>query len=307
MTPVIQLAAVGKRFGTISALDGVSLEVRAGELVGLLGPNGAGKTTLLRVLEGLLPADSGTVRLCGEDPRRPHARLSLGATPQETALPDTLRVRELLRFVSDHYPHNRREEVIDSFALAGLLKRQVGALSGGQKRRVAVALAFIGAPRVVLLDEPTTGLDVEGRHALWQAIRSAHTDHTAIVITSHYIEEVEVLAQRVVIMDRGRTLMDRPTREIVTGRNSQHVHFTVGRAEEPRVRSLLRAHACTTTRGEAATRFAVSTDDPDSVVRLISESGLAFREISIEKPSLESAFLAAIRQNRAPSAEGMSS
>ena len=157
-----------RRYGDVLALDRVDLEVRAGELVGLLGPNGAGKSTLMNLLVGLRRPSSGRVELFGGDPRDPASRRQIGVTPQETGLPGTLRVGEVVDFVSAHYPDPvPRAELLDRFGLADLARRQTGGLSGGQRRRLAVALAFVGRPRLVLLDEPTTGLDVAARHTLW--------------------------------------------------------------------------------------------------------------------------------------------
>jgi len=160
-TPVT-LTGVTRRFGSTVALDDVSLTVRPGEIVGLLGPNGAGKTALLSLVEGLRRPDSGTVRLFGLDPREPAARVRLGTTPQETGLPPNLKVSEVVDFVAAHYPDPvPTDELLATFGLTELAGRQTGGMSGGQKRRLAVALAVVGRPDLVLLDEPTTGLDVD--------------------------------------------------------------------------------------------------------------------------------------------------
>ena len=207
--PVVALDHVTRRFGAVTALDDVSLTVAQGELVGLLGPNGAGKTTLLSLVSGLRRPDEGTVRLFGRDPREPAARVRLGTTPQETGLPPTLTVREVVDLVAGHYPEPMPSaEVLGRFGLEDLARRQTGGLSGGQKRRLAVALALVGRPRLVLLDEPTTGLDVEARHTLWEALRGYQADGATIVLTSHYLEEVEALARRVVVVGGGRVLAD---------------------------------------------------------------------------------------------------
>ena len=179
--------------------------VGEGQLVGLLGPNGAGKTTLLRLVSGLRRPDSGTVRLFGGDPRDASSRIALGTTPQETGLPPTLRAGEVVDLVGGHYPApDDPGELLARFGLEDLVARQTGGLSGGQKRRLAVALALVGRPRLVLLDEPTTGLDVEARHVLWQALRDYHADGATVLLTSHYLEEIEALAERVVV-DRRRS------------------------------------------------------------------------------------------------------
>src|SRR5690606_17468916 len=158
-------------------------------------------------LQGLRRPTSGTVSLLGGDPRDARNRVLLGTTPQETALPETLRVSEVIDFVGGHFPDRvSTAELSAQFGLDDVLRRQCGALSGGQKRRVAVALAFVGRPRLVMLDEPTTGLDVDARRTLWDAIRRQHAAGTTVIVTSHYLEEIEALAERVVVMGAGRVL-----------------------------------------------------------------------------------------------------
>src|SRR5688572_25934600 len=164
---------VSRRYGDVLAIDSVTMQVQAGEIVGLLGPNGAGKTTLLNLLVGLRRASAGRVELFGGDPRRPENRRRIGVTPQETGLPPTLRVGECVDYVAAHFPDPvPRAELLARFGLAEMHRRQTGGLSGGQRRRLAVALAFVGKPSLVFLDEPTTGLDVEARRSLWDGIRS---------------------------------------------------------------------------------------------------------------------------------------
>ncbi|MFD0821400.1 ABC transporter ATP-binding protein, partial [Micromonospora zhanjiangensis] len=200
---------VTRRYGDVTALHDVHLDIPAGTVTGLLGPNGAGKSTLLNLLVGLRRATAGRIELFGGDPRDPARRRLLGMTPQETGLPGTLRVGEVVDFVSAHYPDPvPRAELLDRFGLADQHRKQTGGLSGGQKRRLAVALAFVGRPRLVFLDEPTTGLDVEARRALWDAIGSFHADGGTVLISSHYLEEIEALAQRVVVIGLGRVLAD---------------------------------------------------------------------------------------------------
>src|SRR5690606_39947762 len=149
------------------------------------------------------------VTLFGGNPRDARNRMRLGGSPQETALPEALRVSEVIEFVGRHFDRRTPpEQLAEQFGLTDLLRRQTGALSGGQKRRLSVALAFAGSPALVLLDEPTTGLDVAGRRALWGAIRAQRDTGVTIVVTSHYLEEIEALAERVVVIGRGRVLAD---------------------------------------------------------------------------------------------------
>ena len=287
--PVLEAEHLTRRFGTTLALDDVSLTVRSGELVGLLGPNGAGKTTLLSIATGLRRPDAGTVRLFGGDPRSPASRVQLGTTPQETGLPPTLRVGEVVDLVAGHYPDPMpRAELLDRFGLGDLARRQTGALSGGQRRRLAVALALVGRPRLVVLDEPTTGLDVEGRHELWSALREYHAGGATVVVTSHYLEEIEALAQRVVVVGGGRVLADDALAAVLARVSVRRLSFALDDpADEAAVDRLPGVVSLERTGG----RVQVLAHDADAVVRALVAEGLGFRGLEIRGASLEEAFL----------------
>jgi ABC-2 type transport system ATP-binding protein len=202
-----RLSGVHKRYGKVQALRGVDLELRGGELLALLGPNGAGKTTAIALLLGLLRADGGTVELFGADPQDIAARRNIGVMLQDASLPPTLKVGELLRLTASYYPAPRG--VVESAELAGvadLLQRPYAKLSGGQQRRVQFALALCGRPRLLFLDEPTVGMDIQARQKLWSAIRALVADGCAVVLTTHYLEEAEALATRVCVMAHGRII-----------------------------------------------------------------------------------------------------
>ncbi|MEV0806393.1 ABC transporter ATP-binding protein [Micromonospora sp. NPDC050200] len=273
-----------RRYGDVLALDRLDLEVRAGELVGLLGPNGAGKSTLINLLVGLRRPTAGRVELFGGDPRDPASRRQLGVTPQETGLPGTLRVGEVVDFVAAHFPDPvPKAELLDRFGLTDQVKRQTGGLSGGQRRRLAVALAFVGRPRLVVLDEPTTGLDVEARHTLWEAIRAFHADGGTVLLSSHYLEEVEALAQRVVVIGQGRVLAD-DTVNAVRG--------IVGVRRVSLIADELPALPGVVATEHAEGRTHLLTTDADQLVRDLVTGGVAFRELEVRPTSLEEAFLA---------------
>jgi ABC-2 type transport system ATP-binding protein len=200
-----ELWGVHKRYGKVEALQGVDLQIHPGELVALLGPNGAGKTTAVSILLGQRRPDAGTARLFGRDPTLPAARRPVGATPQAVGFPDNLTVAEVIDFVRVHYPDPApTPELLGRFGLSEVAGRRAGGLSGGQTRRLAVALAFAGRPRLVVLDEPTTGLDVEARRGLWQVLRDFVADGGAVLLTTHYLEEAQALASRVVVIAGGR-------------------------------------------------------------------------------------------------------
>lgn len=203
-----ELRDVTKRYGAVTALDGLTLAIEPGTTVALLGPNGAGKSTLIALVLGLRRPDGGTVRLLGGDPRRPRSRMGVGFAPQELGFPQTLRVREVAELVTRHFAAGDTDEVLDAFGVLELGRRQVGGLSGGQQRRLAVALAFLGRARLVVLDEPTAGLDAEGRRAVWRAIEAARAREAAVLLATHDLDEAEAVASRVVALSGGRVAAD---------------------------------------------------------------------------------------------------
>ncbi len=284
MTEVLVRAVEAtKRYGETVALDGVSLDVPAGSLVGLLGPNGAGKSTLLSLLSGLRRPTGGRVELFGRRPTDAAARRSLGVTPQETGVPQTLRVGEVVDFVARHYPDPvATPELLDRFGLDGLERKQTGGLSGGQKRRLVVALAFVGRPRLVVLDEPTTGLDVESRRALWQAVRDYHRDGGTVLLTSHYLEEIEALARRVVVIGSGHVLADGNLSEVRGIVASSVVSMRV--ATPPDLPGVIHVH-------RDGDRLELHTTDADRLVRDLVRSGVEFCDLQVTPSSLEDAFL----------------
>ncbi|MFC4008741.1 ABC transporter ATP-binding protein [Nonomuraea purpurea] len=284
MTVLARAMEASRRYGDVLALDRISLDIRAGELVGLLGPNGAGKSTLINLFVGLRRPTSGTIELLGGSPTDPAVRRGIGVTPQETGLPETLRVGEIVDFVSAHFPDRAdKGELLARFGLSDLVKRQVGGLSGGQRRRLAVALAFAGNPRVVFLDEPTTGLDVEARRALWDGVRSFHEGGGTVLLTSHYLEEIEALAERAVVVGQGRVLADdtvRAIRDVVGVRRVSLIADSL--PELPGV--------VTSERRDG--RVDLVTTDPDRLVVELVRSGTPFSGLEIRPSTLEEAFLA---------------
>jgi ABC-2 type transport system ATP-binding protein len=298
--PLVELDRVTRRYGDVTALDDVSLTVGEGEMVGLLGPNGAGKSTLLSLVSGLRRPDAGTVRLRGLDPRDPAARAGLGSTPQETGLPETLKVGEVVDLVAGHYRSPMpRGELLERFGLTDLARRQTGGLSGGQRRRLAVALSLVGRPRLVLLDEPTTGLDVEGRHVLWGALRDYQADGATVVVTSHYLEEIEALARRVVVIGQGRVLADDDLATVLAMASARRVLLAVPATHD----AALAALPGVLDVQREGDRTVLLVADADAVVRALVRADVPFRDLEVRGASLEEAFLALTATATTPTQE----
>jgi ABC-2 type transport system ATP-binding protein len=277
------LNGVTKSFGATAALRGVDLAIFRGELVALLGPNGAGKTTAISLLLGLRRPDRGTARLFGRDPRLPAARSPIGATPQDTGFPLTLTVAEVLDLVRAHYPRPLpRAEVLGRFGLADLADRQTGGLSGGQKRRLAVALAFAGDPRLVFLDEPTTGLDVEARRLVWRAVREYVAGGGTVLVTTHYLEEAEALASRVVVLAQGKVVADGSVAAIKARVGLRRVCFQA--PQLPALPTLAHVERQDDT-------YHLLVADADALVRELVCQGVPFRNLEVAPVSLEDAFV----------------
>jgi ABC-2 type transport system ATP-binding protein len=285
---VARLAAAVKRYGSLTALDGVDLAVRRGELLALLGPNGAGKSTSLGLLLGLIRPDAGRAELFGLDPQRIEARRRIGVMLQSANLPPTLRVGELLRLTMSYYPSPRGFD--ETAALAGvtdLLLRPYGKLSGGQQRRVQFALALCGRPELLFLDEPTVGMDVESRRAFLEGIREFVASGRTLVLTTHYLEEADQLAERVVVIDHGRVLADGSPGEIKSRVGGRRITFDTVRHLTPAdfeglpVRSL-------DLRGQRAWML---SDEPEAVLAALFRRDVEMRNLEVVGADLEEAFL----------------
>jgi len=212
---VASLDAVNKNYGDIRALKAVNFRVRAGELVALLGPNGAGKTTAVKLLLGLLQPNAGKVRVFGGDPTNPENRMRTGAMLQVGRVPETLRVREHIDLFSSYYQNPMPlSSVLAAGGLEKLTERKFGDLSGGQKQRVLFALAICGNPDLLFLDEPTVGLDVEARRMLWQQIRQLVGQGKTVLLTTHYLQEADALADRVAVINKGEIIAEGAPAEI---------------------------------------------------------------------------------------------
>lgn len=289
---VARLSSVVKRYGHLTALDGVDLVLQRGELLAVLGPNGAGKSTSIGLLLGLIRPDGGRAELFGMDPQQIDARRRIGVMLQSAMLPLTLRVGELLRLVASYYPNPRTLE--ESAALAGvtdLLQRPYGKLSGGQQRRVQFALALCGRPELVFLDEPTVGMDIDARRKLWSAMRALVADGCSVVLTTHYLEEAEALAQRVVVMAKGRVLsegsVDALRAQVPLARISCVTDIDAAAVSTwPQVTSAEREGA----------RLRISTSAPENVLRRLLEADDSLCELEVQRAGLAEAFTELTRE-----------
>jgi ABC-2 type transport system ATP-binding protein len=212
---VASLENVNKNYGAVRALRGVNFTINAGEIVALLGPNGAGKTTAVKLLLGLMPPNSGKVCVFGGDPMNPENRMQTGAMLQVGRVPETLRVREHIDLFSSYYTKPlTAAEVLSAAGLEKLSDRKFGDLSGGQKQRVLFALAICGDPDLIFLDEPTVGLDVEARRLLWEEIRHLVSRGKTVLLTTHYLQEADALADRIAVINEGEIVAQGTSAEI---------------------------------------------------------------------------------------------
>ena len=291
IAPLAQLRRVRKAYGKVQALDGIDLDIHAGELLAVLGPNGAGKTTAIGLLLGLVRADAGEATLFGQLPQQLAARRGIGVMLQSAGIPDTLQVGELLALTRSYYAKPR--SVADCVAMAGLdglLKRRYGKLSGGQQRRVQFALAICGRPRLLFLDEPTTGLDIEARQTLWRAIRELVGQGCGVLLTTHYLEEAEALADRVVVVDRGRVVAQGSVQSIRAHVVQRRVRCSSMLdadviARWPGVRSAVRNEG----------RIEIVADAAEAVVRRLLVEDAALEDLEVERAGLADAFVALTR------------
>ncbi|MEA3082303.1 MAG: type transport system ATP-binding protein [Sphingomonadales bacterium] len=286
--PVARLTGVIKRYGATTALDGLDLSLHAGEIVALLGPNGAGKSTAVRLMLGLAAPTSGLVRIFGGDPRDATARTRVGAMLQVARMVETLRVREHLDLFRSYYPRPLAVAEIVGFAqLEGIENRLFGQLSGGQKQRVLFALALCGDPDLIFLDEPTVGMDIEARRGLWQQIRQLKARGKTVLLTTHYLEEADALADRVVVINKGRVVSAGTPAEIkrMSGGRRIRCQTTLSIAELEAMDGVASV--------EIADGFVtVTAHTAENVVRDMLLRDAALRGLEIASPALEDAFLA---------------
>jgi len=298
MQPAIRISGLRKHYDTVRAVDGLDLEVRAGECFGLLGPNGAGKTTTIEICEGLNTPDAGEVEILGLSWKANAGVLQerIGISLQETQLAEKITVEETVNLFRSFYRNPRPlPEVIDAVQLGEKRKSRVGQLSGGQKQRLALALALVSDPELFFLDEPTTGLDPQSRRQLWELMATFRTSGRTVLITTHYMEEAERLCDRVAIVDHGRVIAQGTPRELIATLGAQYV-VEFGLAEgstvgEPELAALSGVVAVRHEEGRWRLQVAELHTVVPALLSLLAARGAGLTELRTHAPTLEDVFV----------------
>lgn len=295
-TPAIRATDVTKRYGDLTAVDGVSLEVRPGEIFGIIGPNGAGKTTFMECLEGLRRPTSGTIDVLGEDPSHPTKRWRerIGVQLQTAALPPKITVNEAMALFASLYSDPADTgQLLDELGIATKGRSYVDKLSGGQRQRVFIALALVGKPDVVFLDELTTALDPQARLAMWDVVRSIRQGGATVVMTTHYMEEAEALCDRVAVIDAGRLIaLDTVPGLIASVTKGTKVQLRTSRQLGSGILDEIDGISDVTIAGTSVTMLWSGTGIPHAVIAAIEAAGLTVANIRTSSPGLEDVFLA---------------
>ncbi|MBI4756497.1 MAG: ABC transporter ATP-binding protein [Betaproteobacteria bacterium] len=297
-SPAIRIAGVTKRFGAVQALAGVDLEVARGEFFGLLGPNGAGKTTLISALAGLVRPDDGRLEVMGHDVQADYraARRSLGVVPQELVFDPFFTVRETLALQAGYFGIRDADpwidEILENLDLTSKARVNMRALSGGMKRRVLVAQALVHRPQVIVLDEPTAGVDVELRQGLWQFVRRLNRDGHTIVLTTHYLEEAESLCGRIAMMKQGRIVALDTTANLLDRVPGHALRLRLGNGA--RLPEGLAVCAREEAGGMVSFDLA-ACDELEAILRSLREAGVRVEDMELGRPDLEQVFVQVMR------------
>ncbi len=288
MTAAVELIGVHKSYGTVEALRGVDVAIQRGQVVAMLGPNGAGKTTSINLMLGLRKPTRGQARLFGLDPGDRRARSRSGVMLQESGVPSTLTVREVIELFRTYYP--TPAPIARALAMAGLEEQagmQTGKLSGGQRQRLYYALAICGDPELLFLDEPTVGMDVESRRGFLASIKEFAAAGKTIVLTTHYLEEADELAQRVVVIDHGLVIADASPREIKSRVAGKRVSFTTDQPLRPEALAGLPHSALEI----EELRVRLLSNEPEAVLGALFRRGVDMHDLEVVGADLEEAFL----------------
>lgn len=292
----IDARGVVKSFGSVHAVRGVDLRVRPGEIVAFLGPNGAGKTTTIDMILGLTNPDSGSIEVFGHNPRGAVARGLVSAVLQTGGLLKDLTVRETVELTASLFAEKRPiDEALERAGIRNLANRRVGLCSGGEQQRLRFAMALVSDPALLILDEPTTGMDVEARRSFWSAIRADAARGRTVMFATHYLEEADEYADRIVLMRGGEIVADGPTSEIKNLVSGRVVHATLRDADLAALAALPGVESVET----AGERVAIRTSDSDALARHLLTTTDA-RDVEITAQNLESVFLTLTADDAAP-------
>jgi ABC-2 type transport system ATP-binding protein len=305
VTAIVDAAGVTKSFGKVQALGGLDLRIESGQVVALLGPNGAGKTTFVRTLATLIRPDEGTVRVAGHDvvKQASQVRAVIGLAGQHAAVEEAMTGRENIEMVARLYGFGARNararasEVIEQLSLDEVAGRLVRTYSGGQRRRLDLGASLVGSPRLLLLDEPTTGLDPRSRIELWDAIRALASDGTDVLLTTQYLDEADRLAARIVIIDHGRVIADGTPSALKAqaGGDVIEIHTRDSSDLAAAARSLSRVAPEAPTIDPATRRVSLPVDagvqQLTAAARALEDAGIAIDDISLRRPTLDEVFL----------------
>jgi ABC-2 type transport system ATP-binding protein len=304
-TPLLEATDLTVRFGKVTALDGLNLVVPSGEVLALLGPNGAGKTTFVRTIATLIGATSGSLRVRGTDVvRNPLAvRRDIGLAGQYAAVEPTMTGRENLVMTARFFGHSKNAAdraasiVIEQLSLEEVADRRCSTYSGGQRRRLDLGASLVGAPRLLLLDEPTTGLDPSGRSEVWDAVRNLVATGTDVLLTTHYLDEADELADRVVVIDHGKAIASGPLGVLKASIGRDIIEVALPhRAQLEHVGQILRQVTANTPRLDtSARRASASTTDGtgqlSAVIERLRQAAIPVDEIGLRRPTLDEVFL----------------
>jgi len=305
MTSTVLVRDLRKSYGAVEAVRGVSFEIARGEVFGLLGPNGAGKTTTIECLIGLREPDAGTIEICGIDARRSPAEVKrrIGVALQSTALQEKITPREALRLFGSFYRSRvEPQALLERFSLSAKADAAFDSLSGGERQRLALALAFVNQPELVVLDEPTTGLDPASRRDLHGEIRRMRDEGCTVLLSTHYLEEAESLCDRIAIIDAGRVLTTGTPQELTTAMESRHRVSLITRLPIPA--AIVAAIAGAEEVEQDGTRLQFLTRTPASTVAALTaaldRAQVELLDLRVQRASLEEVFL---RLTRTPAEE----
>jgi ABC-2 type transport system ATP-binding protein len=291
--PAIQLEHVTKVYKGKKAVDDLSLTVESGTVLALLGPNGAGKTTTISMILGLQQPTSGKVKLLGSDPRDQKVRNRIGAMLQDVSVIDNLKVSETINLFRNYYSNPLPlTQLLQISGLEGEKNKMASALSGGQQRRLGFALAAAGDPEIIFLDEPTVGMDISSRYLFWDTIRAMAGRGRTVVLTTHYLEEADSLADRIVVINNGKLIADGSPSEIKAGTTGRVISFTAG--ESVKSESLLAIPGVVDVEWSGR-RVKLYSNDTDTLIAVLIEKRINMRDIEIQSGGLEDAFQALVQ------------